>query len=301
MILSQNFYNIYHLQKKKLINAILAYYTLLLITTILIISLLTLIIIRPYFWQHYNKIVFSPLIGPTKPNNDTIYALPCIIEITEYYTCNNDYYYKNITDLTCPNNYICNDYENNLYCVLKYCNILELEKSTQFTNDITDCINQTNDILNNNLYASITLTYQDDYTEILVIMILITIMLIILYFVILLINYIIFKCCIHYNDLIVHIILFVLISCIYFLTVPLTAFIFWYLMPPIQQYTKCFYMDTLLFSSDFPSVLTITFILTMLIFATLYILTIYTFVLSFYNYYKKKLFFEHSLDLELWL
>lgn len=135
----------------------------------------------------------------------------------------------------------------------------------------------------------------------LIITILIAIILFIMYFLVLIINYIIFKCCIHHNDLIVHIILFVLISCIYFLSVPLTTFIFWYLMPPIQQYSKCFYMDTLLFSSDFLSVLTITFILTMLIFAIFYILTIYTFVFSFYNYHKKKLFFERSLDLELWL
>lgn len=101
--------------------------------------------VRPIYWGYYTKIDASPF-KLSKPTNETIFASPCIIEITEMYynnfTCNlkNIVYTSKI--LSCPNNYYCSDLNNRKVCILNdtyYCR-KEEEYATVCLNDISDTL-----------------------------------------------------------------------------------------------------------------------------------------------------------------
>lgn len=293
MLINNNFMNIYYLNKKKIANIIVSHSSLLIIASSLLISFLLLMLMKPYFWLPYNSIIFSPFIDPIKPNDSTIYAIPCIIEIYMNYTCNNNYYENLIDDLTCPSNYVCSYIEENLYCVSNYCKIIESPKI------INNCIDQTYNLLGSNLYLQEQLPTNNYYDYVFVIILMILLLIIFISILVFVSNYIIFNK--YYNGFIFNILVFIIITIIYFSSLPLMCYSYWLMLPDIYDYTTCFYMDTFTFSSSFPSVLVISFISFMLILSLIYISIIYTFMMNYYKFHKKIQFFEKSLDLELWL
>jgi len=104
--------------------------------------------VRPNYWSYYTEIHASPFkLG--KPANETIFATPCIIEITEMYynnfTCNIKNIVYNSKILTCPDNYYCSDLNSRKVCALDdtyFCR-KEDKYMTACLNDISDTLGLT--------------------------------------------------------------------------------------------------------------------------------------------------------------
>lgn len=164
----------------------------------------TVVFIRPAFWGSYDNILVTPFIL-SKPTNSTIFATPCILEITpifyDNYTCNAKYNHFDNRLLSCPDNYICANYNDTTHkiCVLNstyFCPFYEHHDiyyniDVYNSDEIGECYDMSTNVLGEYLVHDELITFNKiDYTTYVIFITIYTIMLLLGYIFMLVANHV---------------------------------------------------------------------------------------------------------------
>lgn len=220
--------------------------------TILIICVLTfwflfstLIYVRPIFWNNFTHVYTSPLVL-SEPINETIYATPCIFEVSppyyNEYTCNikNIIYANNI--LTCPENYFCSDLDNKKVCMLNntyYC--------SRYPSTLQKCLDDTNNLLGISL-VNVKEIDQNilSYTFIEILTGIYLASLLIGFITMYVISYICYRK--NYKLKYYYPIWFIVISIIYYVNLIIIILLSYFLLPNVEDYELCYDMNLVILS-----------------------------------------------------
>lgn len=231
---------------------------ILVFVTILMWSILmSVIYVRPAYWDYYTQIQASPFIV-TKPNNNTIFAAPCIFEITEPYynifSCNERNIVYSNKILTCPDEYYCSDLNDRKVCMLN---------STYYCPHSTSeaCVNDVADKLGIKLFSvEILKTDDNEYVLVTVITTFYSVVLIISIIAAYLINWGLYIR--DYDLKRFHALWYVCISVIYYVNILIISLITCALLPNVNGYRQCYDMNLIMLSRNSSEICFLIFVMT---------------------------------------
>lgn len=218
------------------------------------------IIARPVFWGSYDNIIATPFIL-SKPVNSTIFATPCVLEITppyyNNYTCNTKYNHLDNRLLTCPDNYFCANYNDttNKICILNdtyFCPFYKYHDAYNNvdiynSDEITTCYDLSKNILGEYLVHVESIASNVNYTEYEIFIMIYTIMIGTSYILMLAANYVAYAKDIKHIR-IFHLTLYTATSIMYYLNTLLILVLSYVFVPNVSSYKKCFDMSLIIFS-----------------------------------------------------
>jgi hypothetical protein len=201
--------------------------------------------IRPIFWGYYTQIHASPFTLE-KPHNGTIYAAPCIFEVTEPYfdnfTCNirNIIYTSKI--LTCPDGYYCDNLDNRKVCFLNNTYFCNRESQTD------DCLTTVSGMLGPSLFSIVKLDVNaDTYTLVIILISVCTLIEVIIFALLYIFNWVMYKKE-KANQRKFHGSWYTMISVIYYINLIAVPLITYALTPNVEEYKLCYDMSLIMFS-----------------------------------------------------
>jgi len=218
--------------------------SLIILTLSVWLTFSTFVYIRPIFWQYYTTIHASPFTV-LPPSNETIYAAPCLFEMTQpyydNYTCNIRNIIYNSKLLTCPNGYYCDDLNNRKVCVLNdtyYCPEDSLSDS---------CLTSVSNEIGLVLFSNTVLKHNDTQYTVTVIMVsFYSIFQVLIFILLYTINWIMY-----YKQramLRFHSTWYIVITMIYYVNLVAVPCITYSLVPNVNAFKRCYDMNLIMLS-----------------------------------------------------